>query len=177
MSAFAEPAGRPGKPTMRTRKLAIEKKEPVPKKSKAQVAADVLRYSVDHADNEIRTTKRQLDEFAADVAKDPVHALEWADSSRSAYVAAGRMRIAETVKYLIDAVTEKHSDEFGPPMALEVLTKVRANLYSEMVCKARFTSMSTSQSSNRIEQCINAARAEWVEKLDRYLDVISEAGE
>ncbi len=100
-----------------------------------------------------------LGKFQGALGNDPVYALQWAES---AYRAAGRQKIAQTVLNQAEMLVAEGK-------SLEVAyTLIAAGLTREVVSEARSPARSSSQSANLMENYLKAAKADVLDLLGSY---------
>ena len=109
----------------------------------------------------IEFATKEIAEFAADLSKDPGHALEW---SSKAFEAAGRIEVWSRVRAWVTPT----SREVDGPEAARIISidEVKEEAGKEVHRRAIYPSHSTSAPSNMMDECRLVAWASVVEWLN-----------
>lgn len=117
-------------------------------------------------ENIIKQGDSELADFKAELERDPVKALTWAE------VVMGKVARARIAKFYLNSANHWHEAflagtlEGKQPKTLEAYIKhIRKNAEYNTINKARFTSQSTSISANKMEREEIAAYAEIAAEL------------
>jgi len=141
-------------------------------------ATESYIYTEDHAMTAVkvfveetkRTNQRYCEQFAEKFAADPANALEW---SKETFHYAARLKVCAIVEhYLSIFAAEDMYSMKTPKRQLELIAQ---EFKAELMRGARFPDHSSSPTSNYFSLCLNAARAEFLEKLDFYRERIGSA--
>jgi hypothetical protein len=128
-------------------------------------------YTEDHAmaalkewlEESKRTNQRYCAQFAERFAADPANALEW---SKETFGYAARLKVVAIVEhYLSVFAAEDMYSAKTPKRQLEIIGQ---EFKAEVMRGARFPDHSSSPTSNYFSLCLNAARAEFLERLETY---------
>lgn len=105
---------------------------------------------------QMEASQASIAKFQADMGKNPVNALEWADA---VYEATGRLRIAESILNAMEyQVAEGKTEE-------EAYAIILTSLSAEVIRDMRYLPSSSSQSSNIMANYMRMAKAWAVEVL------------
>lgn len=155
------------------RNRKVQEVQPVVKKTKDEVIKEVMENITYEIEVSIRWCKKEIDAFSAKFAANPLHALEW---SQSTFQTAGKFEATMIVdRYLKEGLKRKTEDAYVTISDVQILQEIRNFLYEEVTRKAKWPDSSTSQPSNFASICLNAAKAEWLERMDNALARIERA--
>jgi hypothetical protein len=119
-----------------------------------------LREEIKYRKNAVDSALRQ---FVGDFAKDSAHAFEW---SATSFENAARLKMIKLVESYLD---HDHVKQQAPRCQLEIM---RGEFKAEVLRRAKWPECSTSPTSNFMNLCVNAARAEWLETIEKAIDRI-----
>lgn len=152
----------------KTKRIAKPVAAPVIIETRDVKAARRFEYLEDELASTISQSSAEIAKWSERLSSDPASAFEW---STNAFKAAGAHRAATWVKEMVEAGKEPDEYTSAPPVE-KIIKAVRDYLYVEVVRKARWPDRSTSAPSNEMSLLINAAMADWLEKIDRMIERI-----
>jgi hypothetical protein len=117
---------------------------------------------------EIDMRSRHLAEWKARFERNPSSAFEW---SQEAFQSAARLQICQDILAWLEQTFINLDDEYAAPSDRRVLEIVAGELRREVLRNAKWPERSTSPSSNEMSLHRMSARAEWLEILERKLEV------
>jgi hypothetical protein len=134
-------------------------------KTPSIIADDEMDNIIHQLVHDERYYGKVLGDWRERFENDPCRAFEW---SQDAFKAAGKMAAANWVTESMRYLREKQ-DEYTTWSSIQLIKMLRDQLYRDVTNKAKWPDSSTSQPSNYISVCLNSAKAEWLEILDRSL--------
>lgn len=144
-------------------------------KTKEETIRQTMEYFVETIESRLKFSKKDLDEFAAKFAENPLRALEW---SADTFKKAAEFEAASIVKIMYDHQLEQRKNEqYLAKTDLQILESIRDRFREEVIRKAKWPDRSSSVPSNEVSIYLNSAKAEWLETLDQFVKKIRKAGE
>lgn len=135
-------------------------------------ATQSILYIERSAQGDVEQADEELAKFSRKLADDAVNAFEW---SADAFSKAAKKRAAQEVLYVVEQGKERTQDEYTSAFSPEhILKSLKHHLFEAVLRSARWPERSTSVPSNFMSQELAAARADWLEKVNRMVERLGE---